>query len=156
MIRKRNLDVLAAMKPPAVHAAEPNWDTLKGLVDRAQQALNDAGKKSNSLTTRFSAGYSAAFWLARVALEASGYRLAGKEGHRTLVFQCLESTVEWKPERWRRLDDLHRFRNRFDYGDIVDVSEDQVDIVIADAQSLHADVLVAFPKLGRAKETKGS
>lgn len=41
------------------------------------------------------------------------------QGHRSTVFQRLESTFEWKPERWRRLDDLHRFRNRFDYGDIV-------------------------------------
>ena len=46
-----------------------------------------------------------------------------------------------------RLDDVHRFRNRFDYGDIIDVSESQVETVIADAEALLHDVLRAFPKL---------
>jgi hypothetical protein len=42
---------------------------------------------------------------------------------------------------------VHRFRNRFDYGDIIDVSESQVETVIADAEALLRDVLRAFPKL---------
>ena len=110
-------------------------------------ALCDARRKSNTLATRFSLAYSAAFWLARVSLEAAGYRLAGSEGHRTTVFQCLAHTVEWPADKWRRLEDIHRFRNRFDYGDIVDVAESQVQATIADAQALLDDVFVAFPKL---------
>jgi hypothetical protein len=39
-----------------------------------------------------------------------------------MVFQCLAHTVEWEADRWRRLDDIHKLRNRFDYGDIIDVS----------------------------------
>jgi hypothetical protein len=62
------------------------------------------------------------------------------------VFQCLAHTVEWENERWRRLDDIHRFRNRFDYGDIIDVSEDQVETTIADAQALLDDVVKIFPR----------
>jgi len=31
-----------------------------------------------------------------------------------MVFQCLAHTVEWENHRWRRLDNLHRLRNRFD------------------------------------------
>lgn len=155
MVIKKNLENLAKLKPPSLHAADPNWETLKGLVERAAQALADAEKKANSLATRFSAGYGAAFWLARVALEASGYRLAGSQGHRATVFQCLEATVEWKPERWRRLDDLHRFRNRFDYGDIVDVAEDQVETIIADAKRLFADVIDAFPNANPAMPMRG-
>lgn len=63
-----------------------------------------------------------------------------------MVFQCLAHTVEWENDRWRRLDDIHRLRNRFDYGDIVDVSEEQVETTIADAQALLEDILRAFPK----------
>jgi uncharacterized protein (UPF0332 family) len=147
MVKKANLDNLAKGAKPALHAAEPNWDTLRGLTDRASQALTDARRKNNALATRFSAAYGAAFWLARVSLEASGYRLAGADGHRTMVFQCLAHTVEWTADRWRRLDDIHRLRNRFDYGDIVDVSEAQVEVVIADAQALLDDVLNTFPAL---------
>jgi hypothetical protein len=62
------------------------------------------------------------------------------------VFQCLAHTVEWESDRWRRLDDIHRFRNRFDYGDIIDVSEDQVETTIADAQALLDAVVKTFPR----------
>lgn len=64
-----------------------------------------------------------------------------------MVFQCLAHTVEWQADRWRRLDDIHRLRNRFDYGDIIDVSEAQVETTIADAQALLDDVLNIFPTL---------
>ncbi len=62
-----------------------------------------------------------------------------------MVFQCLAHTVNWDNSRWRRLDDLHRLRNRFDYGDIVDVSEGQVETMISDAQALLDDVQRIFP-----------
>jgi hypothetical protein len=62
------------------------------------------------------------------------------------VFQCLAHTVEWETDRWRRLDDIHRFRNRFDYRDIIDVSEDQVETTIADAQALLHDLVKMFPR----------
>jgi uncharacterized protein (UPF0332 family) len=90
-----------------------------------------------------------AFWLARVALESAGYRLAGVDGHRSLAFQCLVHTVEWGDERARRLTELHRLRNRFDYGDIVEVSVEQVEVMISDARDLLAAVREAFPELGR-------
>jgi uncharacterized protein (UPF0332 family) len=147
MVRKANLDNLTKGAKPALHAAEPNWDMLRGLTDRPSKALVDARRKTNTLATRFSAAYGAAFWLARVSVEAAGYRLAGSEGHRTMVFQCLAHTVEWEANRWRRLDDIHRLRNRFDYGDIIDVSEAQVETTIADAQALLDDVLHLFPAL---------
>jgi uncharacterized protein (UPF0332 family) len=146
MVRRTNLDNLTKGAKPALHAAEPNWETLQGLVERATNAIADARRKTNTLATRFATAYNAAFWLARAALEASGYRLAGSEGHRTIVFQCLAHTLEWESDRWRRLDDIHRFRNRFDYGDIIDVSEDQVDTITTDAQALLTDLLKTFPK----------
>ncbi len=64
-----------------------------------------------------------------------------------MVFQCLAHTVEWEADRWRRLDDIHKLRNRFDYGDIIDVSEAQVETTIADAQDLLEDVLSTFPNV---------
>jgi len=63
-----------------------------------------------------------------------------------MVFQCLAHTLEWGNDRWRRLDDLHRLRNRFDYGDIIDVSEDQVATLISDAEVLLDDIVDTFPK----------
>jgi uncharacterized protein (UPF0332 family) len=146
-MRKAALDNLTRGARPALHAAEPNWDTLKGLVERAAESLEDAKRTPNSSGTRFNAAYGAAFYLARVALEACGYRLAGSEGHRVAVFQNLANTLEWEAPRWRRLDDMHRLRNRFDYGDVVEVSESQLAAAIAGAQDLIDDVRRVFPNL---------
>jgi uncharacterized protein (UPF0332 family) len=131
---------------PSLHPANPNWDTLKGLVERATESLADARRTDNSAATRFNAAYSAAFCLARVALEACGYRLADAAGHRVTVFQNLANTLEWDGPRWRRLEDTHRLRNRFDYGDVVEVSESQLKSAIAGAKDLLDDVLRSFPK----------
>jgi len=145
-VRKEALDNLTKGARPTLHAAPPEWDTLKGLVERATASLADARRGTNSITTRFNAAYSAAFCLARVALEGCGYRLAGAEGHRVAVFQNLVNTLDWDAPRWRRLDDMHRVRNRFDYGDIVVVSEAQLADAIAGAEELLEDVVRAFPK----------
>ncbi|MFZ1906990.1 MAG: hypothetical protein WAU56_16525 [Steroidobacteraceae bacterium] len=115
-------------------------------MQRATESLADARRAANSPATRFNAAYGAAFCLARVALEACGYRLAGAEGHRVTVFQNLANTLERKAPRWRRLDDVHRLRNRFDYGDVVEVSESQLPSAIAGAQDLLDDVVRVFPK----------
>jgi uncharacterized protein (UPF0332 family) len=146
-MRKEQLDNLTKGTRPALHPSAPHWDTLKGLVERATDSLADAKKKANSSPTRFAAAYSAAFWLARAALEACGYRLAGSVGHRVAVFQNLANTLEWDASRWRRLDDLHKFRNRFDYGDLVEVSEQQLATAIVGAQDLLDDVLRVFPHI---------
>ena len=146
-MRKAALDNLTKGARPALHPADPDWDTLKGLVERATASLADARRKVNSAATRFNAAYSSAFSLARVALEACGYRLAGTEGHRVTVFQNLANTLEWEAPRWRRLDDMHRLRNRFDYGDVVEVSVPQLESAIAGAQDLLEDLLRAHPEL---------
>lgn len=147
LVNRRNLDNLTRGSRPALHAFEPDWDVLRGLVARSESAVADAGTRGVGIATRFSSAYNAAFWLARVALEASGYRLTGTDGHRTLAFQCLAHTVEWNEERWRRLDDQHRFRNRFDYGDMVEVSVDQVETMLRDAKDLLVAVRQSFPEL---------
>lgn len=98
-MRKEQLDNLTKGTRPVLHPSKPDWDTLKGLFERAA------------------------------------------------VFQNLANTLEWDALRWRRLDDLHKLRNRFDYGDMVEVSEQQLDTAIAGAQDLLDDVLRAFPQI---------
>jgi hypothetical protein len=60
-------------------------------------------------------------------------------------WQNLANTLEWEALRWRRLDDLHKLRNRFDYGDTVEISEQQLEAAIAGAEDLLGDVLRTFP-----------
>lgn len=113
-MNRENLDNLTKGPKPLLHRAAADWEVLRALVLRGAESLQDARNRTNSLATRFAAAYSAAFWLARVALEGCGYRLAGADGHRTTLFQCLAHTLDWEAARWRSLDDLHRFRNRFE------------------------------------------
>lgn len=42
MAKRANLDNLTKGPRPALHTADPNWDTLKGLVERAAQSIADA------------------------------------------------------------------------------------------------------------------
>ena len=93
-MRKEALENLTEGPRPSLHVSDPNWDMLRGLVERASATLADAKRKSNSVATRFNAAYNAAFYLARAALEACGYRLASGEGHRVAVFQSLANTLE--------------------------------------------------------------
>jgi hypothetical protein len=67
-VNKANLENLRRGSRPSLHAAVPEWDTLKALVQRAAESLDDSRKDENSLATRFAAAYSASFWLARAAL----------------------------------------------------------------------------------------
>jgi uncharacterized protein (UPF0332 family) len=146
-MNKSQLENQTKGQRPALHAQPPDRDTLKGLVERATDSLKDAKNNTNSVATRFNAAYSAAFCLARVALEACGYRIAGSEGHRVTVFQNLANTLEWKAEKWRPLEDTHRLRNRFDYGDLVEVSEAQLNAAIDGTQDLLKDVQRVFPEV---------
>lgn len=146
-MNKTQLENQAKGLRPALHMQAPDTETLQGLVERAADSLKDAKNKTNSVATRFNAAYSSAFCLARVALEACGYRLAGAEGHRVTVFQNLANTLDWKPEQWRPLEDTHRLRNRFDYGDVAAVSEAQLEAAIRGAQALLEDVQREFPQV---------
>jgi len=75
-MNRANLENLTRGTKPSLHAAAPDWDTLKGLVQRAAESLNDSRNTENSLATRFAAAYGAAFWLAR---RAGGHRGAARE-----------------------------------------------------------------------------
>jgi hypothetical protein len=49
-MRKEQLDNLTKGSRPTLHALAPNWDTLRGLVERATDSLSDAKQKANSCT----------------------------------------------------------------------------------------------------------
>lgn len=74
-MRKAQLDNLTRGTRPTLHASTPNWDTLKGLVERAGDSLSDARQKANSSPTRFAAAYSSAFWTTCGADCAAAWRL---------------------------------------------------------------------------------
>jgi hypothetical protein len=110
-MRKEALDNLTRGARPALHAAEPNWDTLKGLVGRAAEGLEDARQFRNTVQCRLRR---AAFYLARVA--ACGTALPVPK---VIAWRCFRIL----PTRSNGRGHAGRLRNRFDYGDVVEVSE---------------------------------
>jgi len=63
------------------------------------------------------------------------------------VFQSLANTLDWDAPRWRRLDDMHKLRNRFDYGDVVEIPAQQLESAISGAKDLLGDLVKTFPNL---------
>ena len=82
-----------------------------GLLQSAEDRLNDAARADLSYSSRFDLAYNAAHALALAALRRAGYR----SDNRYLVFQALAHTVGLAAERWRVLAKAHERRNLAEY-----------------------------------------
>ena len=116
-------------------AEPPDARERAGLIRSANLRLRDAGQTSLSLESRFDLAYNAAHAAALAALRAHGYR----SENRYLVFQCLQHTLGFAPNKWLLLDQAHKKRNLAEYEGDLDVTAAFVDELIA----LAADVLAA-------------
>jgi len=103
-------------KLKAEPAAQAEFD---GLLRSGKVRLQDAGKSSLGLESRFDLAYNAAHAMALAALRWHGYR----SENRYLVFQSLAHTLALPPEQWRVLDHAHRKRNLAEYEGNLEVDE---------------------------------
>lgn len=108
-----NLAKIGKLKPEAPDARE-----LAGLLRSAKVRLQDARQKSLALESRFDLAYNAAHAAALAALRVHGYR----SENRYLVFQCLEHTLQFKPEQWLIFNQAHNKRNLAEYEGDLDVT----------------------------------
>jgi hypothetical protein len=92
---------------------------FNGLVNSGRTLLADARKSTLAIESRFDLAYSASHAFALAALRWHGYR----PKNRYLVFQCLQHTLDFKPEEWRVLDLCHNRRNRAEYEGDLEVDE---------------------------------
>jgi hypothetical protein len=86
-------------------------EEVVGLLQSAEDRLNDAGRADLSYSSRFDLAYNAAHALALAALRRAGYR----SDNRYLVFQALAHTVGLAAEKWRVLAKAHERRNLAEY-----------------------------------------
>ena len=105
---------------------------LETLSATGERRLVDASRSSNSLESRFTLAYDAAYAFALVALRRAGYRSAS----RYLVFQCLEHTLGLPSNTRRLLAAAHDRRNKFLYDGVLDFSERVVAEIIAAADAV--------------------
>jgi hypothetical protein len=96
----------------------PDARELAGLLRSSRVRLQDARQVSLALESRFDLAYNAAHAAALAALRAHGYR----SENRYLAFQCLEHTLQFKPEQWLILNQAHNKRNLAEYEGDLDVT----------------------------------
>ena len=89
----------------------PDEREILGLINAANDRLNDAEKVSLSYASRFDLAYNAAHGFALAALRTRGYR----SDKRYLVFQCLEHTTELNKVQIRLFAKCHDKRNLAEY-----------------------------------------
>jgi hypothetical protein len=131
-----NLRKTGSLKSEAANQKEFN-----GLLRSAIARLADARIATLAIESRFDLAYNASHALALAALRWHGYR----SDNRYIVFQCLEHTLNIKPEVWRVLDQCHKRRNLAEYEGHLDVSDQLLKELISAADLLQKNVEALKP-----------
>ena len=122
--------------------SEPgNQGEFNGLLRSAKARLTDARNASLAIESRFDLAYNASHALALAALRWHGYR----SENRYIVFQCLEHTLNIKPEVWRVLAQSHQRRNLAEYEGHLEVSDQLLAELISAADLLQKNVEAMAP-----------
>lgn len=135
----QNLENL--VKAGSLKAEPPSQKEFIGLLRSAKARLTDAHNRTLSIESRFDLAYNASHSLALAALRWHGYR----SENRYLVFQCLQHTLEMKPELWRVLAQCHQRRNLAEYEGYLEIDDQLLSELIAAADLLKAKVELLAP-----------
>lgn len=134
-----NLDNL--VKTGSLKTEPPSQSEFNGLLRSAKARLTDARNASLAIESRFDLAYNASHALALAALRWHGYR----SDNRYIVFQCLQHTLEVKPEIWRVLAQCHQRRNLAEYEGHLEVDDQLLSELIAAADLLQKKVEALAP-----------
>jgi hypothetical protein len=111
---------------------------LLRVVDRD---LADAGIRQLSADRRFATAYNAALQLASIVLHAAGYRTAGS-GHHWATFYVLPEIMGHPAQsRADYLDNCRSKRNVTDYDRAGEISDREVEEILAEARAFRSDVV---------------
>lgn len=135
----QNLENL--VKTGSLKAEPANQKEFNGLLRSATARLADARNGSLAIESRFDLAYNASHALALAALRWHGYR----SDNRYIVFQCLQHTLNIKPEIWRVLDQCHKRRNLAEYEGHLEVSDQLIKELVSAADLLQKNVEVMGP-----------
>ena len=115
---------------------ESDQGELEGLIKSGQARLKDSHNTDLSLESRFDLAYNAAHAISLAALRRHGYR----SENRFIVFQCLEHTLQVRPEVWCVLAHCHNLRNRGEYEGFLDINERLVLDLIQAAEAVLSEL----------------
>jgi hypothetical protein len=114
---------------------------FNGLLRSAKARLTDARNAGLAIESRFDLAYNASHALALAALRWNGYR----SDNRYIVFQCLQHTLQIKPEIWRVLALCHQRRNLAEYEGHLEIDDQLLAELIAAADLLQKKVDALAP-----------
>jgi hypothetical protein len=129
------------VKSGSLKSEPPSQSEFNGLLRSAQARLTDARNVSLAIESRFDLGYNASHALALAALRWHGYR----SDNRYIVFQCLQHTLNVKPEVWRVLAQCHQRRNVAEYEGHLEASDQLIIELVAAADLLQKKVEALAP-----------
>lgn len=135
----QNLENL--VKTGSLKSEPASQSEFNGLLRSAKARLTDAGNANLAIESRFDLAYNASHALALAALRWHGYR----SDNRYIVFQCLQHTLEMKPDVWRVLAQCHQRRNVAEYEGHLEVSDQLLAELIAAANLLQKKVEAMTP-----------
>lgn len=135
----QNLENL--VKTGSLKSEPASQGEFNGLLRSAKARLTDAGNTSLAMESRFDLAYNASHALALAALRWHGYR----SDNRYIVFQCLQHTLDIKPEIWRVLAQCHQRRNVAEYEGHLEVSDQLLGELIAAANLLQMKIEAMTP-----------
>jgi len=135
----QNLENL--VKTGSLKSEPASQGEFNGLLRSAKARLTDAGNTTLAIESRFDLAYNASHALALAALRWHGYRT----DNRYIVFQCLQHTLDVKPEVWRVLAQCHQRRNVAEYEGHLEVSDQLLAELIAAANLLQKKVEAMAP-----------
>jgi len=124
------------VKAGSLKSEPANQREFNGLLRSAKARLTDARNASLSIESRFDLAYNVSHALALAALRWHGYR----SDNRYIVFQCLQHTLNIKPEVWRVLAQCHQRRNLAEYEGHLEVSDQLLAELISAADLLEKNV----------------
>lgn len=133
---------LESLVKTGILKSEPaNQGEFNGLLRSAKARLTDSTNPSLAIESRFDLAYNASHALALAALRWHGFR----SDNRYIVFQCLEHTLNVKPEIWRVLAHCHQRRNVAEYEGHLEVSDQLLAELIGAADLLQKRVEAMTP-----------
>ncbi|WP_211452082.1 hypothetical protein [Collimonas antrihumi] len=132
-----NLVTTGSLKSEPADQSEFN-----GLLRSAKARLTDSVNPDLAIESRFDLAYSSSHALALAALRWHGYR----SDNRYVVFQCLEHTLNIKPEIWRVLALCHQRRNAAEYEGHLEIGDQLLAELIAATDLLQRKV-AAMPSI---------
>lgn len=112
-------------------------EDLLTVVDRC---ISDASVTQISTDLRYNTAYQAGLEMAKIALQASGYRLTVGKGHHSYMMQSIALTMGNEP-RSQYLDLCRQTRNKTSYDLAGLTDEDQVEELLDEVKQFRKDLI---------------